>query len=75
MAKDCVRKTIKIKRKSGKVVAEFMGRTGPGCGPRPKPSTRHLGRYKKSFAAQARACKGNPRGRFIQCMRKLKGTL
>jgi hypothetical protein len=45
MAKKCVRKRIVIK-KGRKVIAEFMGHTGSGCGPRKKPSTRQLGPWK-----------------------------
>lgn len=72
--KNCTRKKIQIKSKRGKVIAEFMGHTGAGCGPRPKPSTRHLAPFKKNFALQARACKGNKRGKFLQCMRRIKGS-
>lgn len=71
----CVRKTIKIKSKRGRVIAEFMGRQGPGCGPRKKPSTAHLRPYKAEFKAQAKACKGRSRGAFLKCMSRLKGTL
>jgi len=74
--KKCVRKMIRIKSKRGKVIAEFMGRTGPGCGPRPKPSTRHLSHFKKFFANAAKNCKGRKRGAFLKCMRtETKGAV
>jgi hypothetical protein len=71
----CTTKLITIKRKSGKVIAQFKGRTGPGCGPRKKPSTRHLARYKKAFARQAKACKGKSLSQFRSCMHRLKGAV
>lgn len=70
----CQKKNIKIKSKRGKIVAEFVGHTGPGCPPRKKPSTRHLGPYKKNFGLQAKACAGSKRSAFISCMRRIKGT-
>jgi hypothetical protein len=53
----CVRKKIVIKKRSGKVVASFMGRQGSGCGPRPKPKTGHLRHYKAAFKSAVKACK------------------
>lgn len=64
----CTRKKIVIKRKSGKVVASFMGRQGSGCGPRPKPKTGHLRHWKIAMKESARACKGKPRGQFLRCV-------
>lgn len=54
MAKGCKRKTISF-RAHGKTVS-FMGRQGSACGPRKKPSTRHLGPYKKVFKAASKSC-------------------
>ena len=71
----CTRKTITIKSKRGKVIAQFKGRQGPGCGPRPKPKTGHLSAYKKEFARQARACKGRTRGAFLSCMKRMGGAM
>lgn len=64
----CRRGTIRFKTKRGKVV-QFQGKTGPGCGPRPKPSTRHLARYQKALASAARACKGRSAKQFRSCVR------
>lgn len=71
----CVRKKITIKSKRGKVIAQFVGRQGPGCGPRKKPSTAHLRPFKSEFARQARACKGRSRGAFLKCMSRMKGAV
>lgn len=67
-AAGCTRKKIIIKGKRGRVVAEFMGRTGKECGPRPKPKTGHLGHYKAAMKEIARSCKGKPRKAFLGCM-------
>lgn len=53
----CTRKKIVIKKKSGKVIASFMGRQGSGCGPRKKPSTAHLRHYKSAFKDAVKSCK------------------
>lgn len=67
-AAGCTRKKITIKNKRGKVVAEFMGRVGKSCGPRPKPKTGHLRQYKEHMGEAAKACKGKPRGAFLNCV-------
>lgn len=64
----CKRQKITIKKKSGKVIRTFMGRKGKACGPRPKPKTGHLRRYKETMATAARRCKGNSRGKFLNCV-------
>jgi hypothetical protein len=63
----CRAGVVRFKTKRGKVVA-FRGKTGPGCAPRKKPSTRHLARYKRALAAAARACKGKSAGAFRKCV-------
>jgi hypothetical protein len=68
-AATCKKQTIVIRRKSGKVITEFVGRKGPGCGPRPKPKTGHLRQYKGLMKDAARACKGKPRRQFLGCVR------
>lgn len=55
MAAKCVRKRIVIK-KGRKVVADFMGHTGSGCGPRPKPKTGHLREAKALMKKAAPQC-------------------
>ena len=69
-AAGCVRKKIVIRRKSGKVVKEFMGRTGKGCGPRPKPKTGHLRVFQQAMASAARSCKRKnlKRHAFLNCV-------
>jgi hypothetical protein len=67
-AAGCTRKKIVIKGKRGRVVAEFMGRQGKACGPRPKPKTGHLRHYKAAMKEIARSCKGKSRGAFLNCM-------
>lgn len=65
----CVKKKIEIiNPRTGEVIADFMGRKGPGCGPRPKPSTAHLRVHKRAMAQAARACKGTKRGKFRACV-------
>jgi hypothetical protein len=66
--KACHRTTIKFKTKRGKTIA-FSGKTGAGCGPRPKPKTGHLRHFKAAFKAAAKHCKGKPRGAFLNCMK------
>lgn len=56
MAKGCKVKEIVIKRKSGKVIARFRGRSGSDCGPRKKPSTAALGPWKKTMKIAAPQC-------------------
>lgn len=56
----CKRAHVVIWKKRGGrkyQIADFMARKGSSCGPRKKPSTRHLTKYKKAFAAAAKACK------------------
>lgn len=69
-AAGCTRKKIVIRKKSGKIVAEFMGRTGKSCGPRPKPKTAHLRPYQQALASAARSCKRKnlSRGAFLNCV-------
>lgn len=69
-AAGCVRKKIVIKRKSGKIVKEFMGRTGAACGPRPKPKTAHLRVFQQAMASASRSCKRKnlSRGAFLNCV-------
>ena len=59
--------TVKFKTKRGKVIA-FRGKSGPGCGPRPKPSTRHLAPYKQIFGRVSKACKGAVGKDFRSCV-------
>lgn len=59
---------VRFKTKRGKVVS-FPGKTGAGCSPRKKPSTRHLAPYKRKLAAAARACKGKSMKAFRSCIR------
>ena len=66
-ATGCQRGTIKFKTKRGKVVS-FKGKTGPGCGPRKKASTRHLAPYKSAMARAAKACKGLKKNQFQSCV-------
>lgn len=67
-AAGCTRKKITIKSKRGKVIATFMGRQGKACGPRPKPKTGHLRRYKEAMRTAAKSCKGQTRGKFLNCV-------
>lgn len=69
-ATGCRRQTIRIKSKRGKVIAEFMGRKGKGCGPRPKPKTGHLRVYQQALAHAARSCKRKnlKRDAFLGCV-------
>lgn len=67
----CAAKVITIKSKRGKVIAQFKGHSGPACGPRKKP-TPPPKRYRVEFARQARSCKGNSRGKFLTCMKRLQ---
>jgi hypothetical protein len=63
---------ITIKKKGSKrIIAQFKGHSGPGCGPRRKP-TPPPKRFRDEFARQARACKGRKRGAFITCMKRLE---
>lgn len=63
----CAVKTITIKTRGGKVV-RFRGKSGPGCGPRKKPSTRHLAPYKRAMASAARSCQGLKKRQFESCV-------
>lgn len=51
----CKRTTIRFKTKRGKVVS-FSGKSGPACGPRPKPKTGHLRPWKQVMAKAAPQC-------------------
>lgn len=51
----CKHGIITFKTKRGRVIS-FKGKHGASCGPRKKPSTRHLSKYKKAFAAASRRC-------------------
>lgn len=55
MAAKCRKGTITFRTKRGAVVS-FPGRHGASCGPRKKPSTRHLAKYKKAFATASKRC-------------------
>lgn len=66
-AQGCKRTTIRFKTKRGKVV-QFAGKTGAGCGPRPKPKTGHLRHYKAAMKTAAKYCKGKPRRAFLNCV-------
>ena len=68
--KKCRSGTITFKSKRGKVIS-FKGRHGADCGPRKKPSTRHLAPYKQAFAAAARSC--SKRG-GVKAFRKCVGA-
>lgn len=59
--------TIRIRTRRGKIVT-FKGKTGPGCKPRRKPSTRHLAPYKRAMASAARSCKGLSKHQFQSCV-------
>jgi hypothetical protein len=63
----CKRATITFKTKRGRTVS-FPGRTGTDCGPRKKPSTRHLREYKVAMGLAARECKGRKGGAFRNCV-------
>lgn len=56
----CKVREVKIKRKSGKVVATFKARSGRDCKPRTeaqrKKSTRKQGRVREAFAEASRLC-------------------
>lgn len=66
-AAGCKRTTIKFKTKRGKTVS-FSGKSGNGCGPRPKPSTSHLRHFKSAMKTAAKHCKGKPRRAFLNCV-------
>lgn len=72
MAAKCKRKKVVI-MKGRKVIAEFMGRQGSGCGPRPKPSTAHLKVFKSVMKDAAPSCKRGARGN-IKAYRKCVGA-
>jgi hypothetical protein len=61
-AKKCVQKKVCFKGKT------FTFRVGRTCGPRKKPSTKHLKTFKERFAGLAQECKGQPRAAFLRCM-------
>jgi len=63
----CRTGTIRFKTKRGKVVT-FHGKSGPGCGPRKKASTRHLAPYKSALARAAKSCKGLKKNQFQSCV-------
>lgn len=58
---------VRFKTKRGKVI-QFRGKTGPGCPPRKKPSTRHLAPFKRALASAARACRGKHGRQFRSCV-------
>jgi hypothetical protein len=58
---------VRFKTKRGKVIT-FKGKTGPGCGPRKKPTTRHLAPYKRKLASAAKSCKGLSKNQFQSCV-------
>lgn len=59
--------TIKFKTKRGKVIS-FKGHQGASCGPRKKPSTKHLKHWQLAMKAAAKHCKGKPAGAFRNCV-------
>jgi len=61
--KDCKPRTEKVRNpKTGRLKRVWHGK-------KPKAPPAH---FRTEFARQAKACKGNPRGKFIACMRRLK---
>jgi hypothetical protein len=58
---------VRFKTKRGKVIS-FRGKTGAGCSPRKKPSTRHLAPYKRALAKASRACRGKHGRQFRSCV-------
>jgi hypothetical protein len=52
---------IKFETKRGKTIS-FRGRTGAGCPPRKKPSTRHLRAWKEVMAKASPQCKRASKG-------------
>lgn len=58
---------VRFKTKRGKVV-QFRGKTGAGCAPRKKPSTRHLAKYKSALAKASRSCRGKHGSAFRKCV-------
>lgn len=71
MAAKCHRTVIAFKTKRGKTV-HFSGKTGSGCGPRPKPSTRHLAPWKSAMKRAAPQCKRSAKGN-VRAYRKCVG--
>lgn len=69
--KKCRAGTITFKSKRGKVIS-FKGHHGADCGPRKKPSTRHLSVYKKAFATAAKSCKR--KGGGVKAFRRCVGA-
>lgn len=63
----CAGHLVSFTTKRGKRI-EFRGKLGKSCGPRAKPSTRHLSAYKTGFTRAAKSCKGRSRGAFLNCM-------
>jgi len=61
-SKACHKAVIRFKKKRGGIVS-FTGKTGAGCGPRPKPKTGHLQVFKALFKTAARTCKKSSRAR------------
>jgi len=57
----CKVSTVRFSTKRGKVIT-FRGHKGGSCGPRPKPSTGHLRKYKAVMKAEAPGCKRRARG-------------
>lgn len=69
----CKKTAISFTTKHGKTI-EFRGNAGKACGARRKP-TPPPKRYRDAFARQARACKGTSHGKFITCMKRLRGSI
>lgn len=67
MAKKCKAGLVRFKTKRGKTVS-FKGHVGSDCGPRPKPSTRHLAPYKAAMRRAAKGCKGRHGQAFRNCI-------
>lgn len=57
----CAKRTVRIKRKSGKVVAEFTARSGRDCKPRTaaqlKKATPKQAAHRRQFKKAAAACR------------------
>lgn len=58
----CKQTTISFRTARGRKVS-FKGRTGPTCGPRSKPSTRHLRVWKDAMKDAASDCAIDARGK------------
>lgn len=65
--KACRAGIVSFETSRGKKIS-FRGKTGAGCAPRKKPSTRHLAPYKRALATASRACRGKKAGAFRKCV-------